>query len=98
MLEPPRGEAVLTCTRNQCFGSKIKKLGIYLQTPVYYIKVGYNGVYISRTCFPDVYMSFNNTFNLYFQKLLVNDTEFFLGKLAFLCMLLHKNMITSLSN
>ena len=43
-------------TNNLCFGTKIRKLGILLQTPVlpnYYIKLGYKGVYISRTCFPD---------------------------------------------
>ena len=27
MLEPPR-EAVLTCTHNLCFGTKIRKVGI----------------------------------------------------------------------
>ena len=36
-------------THNLCFGSKIRKLGI----PLYYIKVGCKGVYISRTSFPD---------------------------------------------
>ena len=36
------------------FGSKIRKLGIPLQTSVFYIKVGFSGVYISQTCFPDV--------------------------------------------
>ena len=44
-------EAVLTCTHNLCFGSKIKKLGI---PQFYYIKVGFKGVFISRTCFPNV--------------------------------------------
>ena len=40
-------------THNICFGSKIRKIGITLQTQFYYIKVGFKGVYISRTCYPD---------------------------------------------
>ena len=40
-------------THNLCFGSKIRKIGIPLQTPVFYIKVGFKGVYITRACFPD---------------------------------------------
>ena len=43
------GKAVLTSTHNLCFGSKIKKIGI----PLYYIKVGYKRVYITRTCYRD---------------------------------------------
>ena len=31
------------------FGAKIRKIGIPLHTPV----VGFEGVYIARTCFPD---------------------------------------------
>ena len=47
-------EAVLTSTHNLCFGTKISKISIPLQTPVLlYIKVGYEGVYFSWTCFPD---------------------------------------------
>ena len=46
-------EAVLTSTHILCFGAKIRKIGIPLQTLVYYIKVGFKGVYIARTCFPD---------------------------------------------
>ena len=42
-----------TSTRNLCFGATIRKIGIPLQTPFYYIKMGYDGVYISRICFPD---------------------------------------------
>ena len=43
-------------THNVWFELKIRKLGIPLQTPVlfFYIEVGFKGVYISRTCFPDV--------------------------------------------
>ena len=52
-LEPPRrGEAVLTSTHNLCFGAKIRKIGIPLQTPVLLYK---SGVYIARTSFPDDY-------------------------------------------
>ena len=37
-------------THNLCFEAKIRKIGI----PQFcYIKVGFKGVYISRTCFPD---------------------------------------------
>ena len=44
------GEAVLTSTHNLCFGAKIRKIGI----PQFcYIKVGFKGVYLLRTCFPD---------------------------------------------
>ena len=35
------------------FWSKNKKIGISLHTPVYCIKVGYKGVFISLTCFTD---------------------------------------------
>ena len=49
------GEAVLTSTHNECFGSKRRKICIPLQIPFFFcIKVGFKGVYISRTCFPDV--------------------------------------------
>ena len=36
-----------------CFGAKVRKIGIPLQTPVSYINVGYKGVYISWTCYAD---------------------------------------------
>ena len=39
---------VLTSTHNLCFGAKIRKIGIPLQTQFYYIKVGYKGLYISN--------------------------------------------------
>ena len=44
-LEPPH--------RGLCFGAEIRKIGIHLRTPVLLYKKGFNGVYISRTCFPD---------------------------------------------
>ena len=47
-------EAVLTSTHNLCFGAKIRKMGIPCIPQFYYIKVGFKGVYITRTCFPDV--------------------------------------------
>ena len=47
-------EAVLTSTHNLCFGAKIRKIGIPLQTPqFYYIKVGFRWVFIAWICFPD---------------------------------------------
>ena len=48
------GEAVLTSTHNLCFGAKIRNIGISRIPQFFYIKVGFKGVYISRTCFPDV--------------------------------------------
>ena len=39
MLELPR-RGVLTSTRNLCFGAKIRKIGIPLQTPVLLYKSG----------------------------------------------------------
>ena len=47
-------EAVLTSTHNLCFGAKIRKIGIPLQTPVFLYKSGFKGVFDTRTCFPDV--------------------------------------------
>ena len=46
-LEPPR----LTSTHNLCFGAKIRKICIPLQTPVF--PVGFKRGYITRTCFRD---------------------------------------------
>ena len=43
-------EAVLTSTHNLCFGAKIRKIGIPLQTPGLLYK---SGEFIARTCFPD---------------------------------------------
>ena len=41
-------------THNLCFRAKIRK-NVYPCTPqFYYIKVGCKGVYITRTCYPDV--------------------------------------------
>ena len=41
---------VTKSTHIRCFESKIRQIGI----PLFgYIKVGYEGVYTSRTCFPD---------------------------------------------
>ena len=42
-------------THNLCFGSKIRKINIPLQTPVFLYKVGYQGVYSIRTCYRDEY-------------------------------------------
>ena len=46
------GEAVLTSIHNLCFGAKIRSIGIPVPILVY-IKVGFTGECISRTCFPD---------------------------------------------
>ena len=35
-----QSEAVLTCTHNLCFGTKIRKIGIPLHTPVLLCKSG----------------------------------------------------------
>ena len=48
------GEAVLTSTHNLCFGAKIRKIDKPLHTPVLLYKSAVQGVYISRTCFPDM--------------------------------------------
>ena len=52
------GEAVLS-SHYLCFGSKIRKIVYYCSPQFYYIKVGYKGVNISRTCFPDVFHNFH---------------------------------------
>ena len=40
-------------THNVCIGTRIRKTGIPLHTPVLYTKVGFSAVYITRTCFRD---------------------------------------------
>ena len=48
------GYTVITSTHNLCFGAKIRKISIPLQTPVFIcIKAGFKRVYFSWTCFPD---------------------------------------------
>ena len=49
-------------THTLCFGTKLRKIGIVL---LFYIKVGFNGVYISQTCFPDIIAKENSTLVLY---------------------------------
>ena len=46
-------EAVLTSTHNLCFRAKIRKNVYPCKSQFYYIKVGCNGVLITRTCFHD---------------------------------------------
>ena len=41
-------------TNSVCFGSKIRKLYTPVYPSYYYVKVGYKGVYIKRTCHHDV--------------------------------------------
>ena len=49
-----RSEAVLTSTHNLCFRAKIRKIVYPCKYQFYYIKVGCKGVYIARTCYPDI--------------------------------------------
>ena len=51
---PPSNEAVLTRIHNLCFRAKIRKNEYPCKPQFYYIKVGCKGVYIIRTCYPDV--------------------------------------------
>ena len=53
--EPPRRGGYNEYPQS-IFGAKIRKIDIPLHTPFCYIKVGYEWVYISRTCFPDAYV------------------------------------------
>ena len=49
-----RCEAVLTSTHNLCFVAKIRKC-VYPSKPHFFsIKVGCKGVFVTRTCYPDV--------------------------------------------
>ena len=50
---PYGAEAVQTSTHNLSFGAEIRKICIPLHTPVFHTKVGFKGVYIAGTCFPD---------------------------------------------
>ena len=52
-LEPPRRGGSNEYPQSM-FWSKNKKIGIPRIPQFFYIKVGFKGVYISRTCFPDV--------------------------------------------
>ena len=54
MLEPHRRGDSNVSTHNLCLGAKIRKKVYPCILQFCYIKVGYKGVYISRTCFPDV--------------------------------------------
>ena len=51
--EYPQAEAVLTSTHNLCFRAKIRKISNPCIPQVCCIKVGFKGVFIKRTCFPD---------------------------------------------
>ena len=46
---------VLTSTHNLCFRAKIRKNVYPCKPQFYYIKVGCKGVFITRTCFHDVF-------------------------------------------
>ena len=45
---------VLKSTHNLCFGTKIRKKVYPCILQFYYINVGFEGVFIARTCFPHV--------------------------------------------
>ena len=49
-------------THNLCFGAKIRKIGMPCKPQFFYIKVGYKGVNITRTCFPDECRYSNKTY------------------------------------
>ena len=56
-------EVVLTSTHDLCFRAKIRKKNVYPCKPqFYYIKVGCKGVYIIRTCYPDVWTCYPDDF------------------------------------
>ena len=61
-LEPPRRGDSNEYPQSM-FWSKNKKNRYTLRTPVFYIKVGFKGVYITRTCFPDVNKAVNRKSN-----------------------------------
>ena len=55
-------EAVLTSTHTLCVVAKIRKIGIPMQTPVFfYINMGLKGVYFSWTCFPGGFLHLYRT-------------------------------------
>ena len=60
---------------NLCFGPKIRKIDILLHTPIFYIKVELKGVFLARTCFPDVFQL------LYLGREYPMGTEYFNRKL-----------------
>ena len=55
---PPRGGSNKYGTHNLCFEAKIRKIGIPLHIPVLLYKSGVRGVYITQTCFRDVWLYF----------------------------------------
>ena len=66
-------EAVLSSTHNLCFGAKIRKIGIPLHNPVLLYKMGYKGVYITRTCFRDVPVSFRKLIIDHLSNAIINQ-------------------------
>ena len=61
-------EAVLTSTHNLCFRAKIRKNVYPCKPQFYYIKVGYKGVFVTRTCFHDAGYSLVNWLNIFFTQ------------------------------
>ena len=48
-------------THNLCFRAKIRKNVYPCKPQFYYIKVGCKGVFVTRTCFRDVYLDSHRT-------------------------------------
>ena len=61
-------------THNLCFGAKIRKIGIPTIPQFCYIKVGFKGVCITRTCFRDV--NIHDNYNLQCTAYGVSYNEF----------------------
>ena len=59
-------------THNLCFLRKIRQNVYPCKLQFYFIKVGRNGVYITRTCYPDAY---NKVFQILEKK--IDFIEFF---------------------
>ena len=59
---PWRGGSI-TSTHNLCFGAKIRKISIPLYSPVLLYRSGVQGVYMSHTCFSDVFSTWVNRYS-----------------------------------
>ena len=71
-------------THNLCFGAKIRKIVYPCIPQFYYIKVGYDGVFISQTCYPDEQLVKMPIYNVVYMIGLVNleNTEYFIIYMA----------------
>ena len=66
-LEPPRRGGSNEYPQSM-FWSKNKKKGIPLHTPVLLYKSGFNGIYITRTCFPDIFQGLYCMWHIYWHR------------------------------